>query len=168
MSVWSDDHTKYWKIFFLSGCSLKRRSKPYVTPHFMMSFWKPPVQRRVTFKRMCSSGWTVISNPYAPTYSTIKSYYKAVMCLYWAFCAGDPCPQPQPITSSDLHPCTKASSMSYFDNSSKAGFGVTVAVLFLFPVGQCHSSFFVCAVKIINYYIYCFIYLKTTAFDVEL
>lgn len=47
---------------------------------------------------------------------------------------GDPCPQPQPITSSDLHPCTKASSMSYFDNSSKAGFGVTVAVLFLFPV----------------------------------
>uniref|UniRef100_A0A671NVC6 NAD(P)H oxidase (H2O2-forming) n=1 Tax=Sinocyclocheilus anshuiensis TaxID=1608454 RepID=A0A671NVC6_9TELE len=49
---------------------------------------------------------------------------------------GDPCPQPQPITSSDLHPCTKASSMSYFDNSSKAGFGVTVVVLFLFPVGQ--------------------------------
>ncbi|RXN26191.1 dual oxidase 1-like protein [Labeo rohita] len=47
---------------------------------------------------------------------------------------GDPCPQPQPITASDLHPCTKASSMSYFDNSSKAGFGATVAVLFLFPV----------------------------------
>uniref|UniRef100_A0A8C1P3W1 NAD(P)H oxidase (H2O2-forming) n=1 Tax=Cyprinus carpio TaxID=7962 RepID=A0A8C1P3W1_CYPCA len=47
---------------------------------------------------------------------------------------GDPCPQPQPITSSDLHPCTKASSMSYFDNSSQAGFGVTVVVLFLFPV----------------------------------
>ncbi|XP_016342271.1 dual oxidase 1-like [Sinocyclocheilus anshuiensis] len=49
---------------------------------------------------------------------------------------GDPCPQPQPITSSDLHPCTKASSMSYFDNSSKAGFGVTVVVLFLFPVAS--------------------------------
>uniref|UniRef100_A0A673I607 NAD(P)H oxidase (H2O2-forming) n=1 Tax=Sinocyclocheilus rhinocerous TaxID=307959 RepID=A0A673I607_9TELE len=47
---------------------------------------------------------------------------------------GDPCPQPQPIRASDLHPCTKASSMSYFDNSSKAGFGVTVVVLFLFPV----------------------------------
>uniref|UniRef100_A0A8C1U4J1 NAD(P)H oxidase (H2O2-forming) n=1 Tax=Cyprinus carpio TaxID=7962 RepID=A0A8C1U4J1_CYPCA len=52
---------------------------------------------------------------------------------------GDPCPQPQPIRASDLHPCTNASSMSYFDNSSKAGFGVTVVVLFLFPVGQCHS-----------------------------
>uniref|UniRef100_A0A8C1M2T7 NAD(P)H oxidase (H2O2-forming) n=1 Tax=Cyprinus carpio TaxID=7962 RepID=A0A8C1M2T7_CYPCA len=49
---------------------------------------------------------------------------------------GDPCPQPQPIRASDLHPCTNASSMSYFDNSSKAGFGVTVVVLFLFPVGQ--------------------------------
>ncbi|XP_016373255.1 dual oxidase 1-like [Sinocyclocheilus rhinocerous] len=49
---------------------------------------------------------------------------------------GDPCPQPQPITSSDLHPCTKASSMSYFDNSSKAGFGVTVVALFLFPVAS--------------------------------
>ncbi|ROL46637.1 Dual oxidase 1 [Anabarilius grahami] len=47
---------------------------------------------------------------------------------------GDPCPQPQPIRASDLHPCTKASSLIYFDNSSKAGFGVTVAVLFLFPV----------------------------------
>uniref|UniRef100_A0A8C2KXH2 NAD(P)H oxidase (H2O2-forming) n=1 Tax=Cyprinus carpio TaxID=7962 RepID=A0A8C2KXH2_CYPCA len=47
---------------------------------------------------------------------------------------GDPCPQPQPIRASDLHPCTNASSMSYFDNSSKAGFGVTVVVLFLFPV----------------------------------
>uniref|UniRef100_A0A671MYW1 NAD(P)H oxidase (H2O2-forming) n=1 Tax=Sinocyclocheilus anshuiensis TaxID=1608454 RepID=A0A671MYW1_9TELE len=47
---------------------------------------------------------------------------------------GDPCPQPQPIRASDLHPCTKASSTSYFDNSSKAGFGITVVVLFLFPV----------------------------------
>ncbi|XP_016133248.1 dual oxidase 1-like [Sinocyclocheilus grahami] len=49
---------------------------------------------------------------------------------------GDPCPQPQPITSSDLHPCKKVSSMSYFDNSSKAGFGATVVVLFLFPVAS--------------------------------
>ncbi|KAG1939411.1 dual oxidase [Pimephales promelas] len=47
---------------------------------------------------------------------------------------GDPCPQPQPIRASDLHPCTKPVSVSYFDNSSVAGFGVTVAVLFLFPV----------------------------------
>ncbi|XP_051545343.1 dual oxidase 1-like [Myxocyprinus asiaticus] len=46
----------------------------------------------------------------------------------------DPCPQPQPIRDSDLQPCTKAFSMSYFDKSSKAGFGVTVVVLFLFPV----------------------------------
>ncbi|XP_073688046.1 dual oxidase 1 [Garra rufa] len=48
---------------------------------------------------------------------------------------GDPCPQPHPITAfTDLHPCPKAYSMSYFDNSSKAGFGITVLVLFLFPV----------------------------------
>ncbi|XP_077067339.1 dual oxidase 1 [Siphateles boraxobius] len=47
---------------------------------------------------------------------------------------GDPCPQPQPIKASDLYPCTKAVSVSYFDNSSIAGFGVTVMVLFLFPV----------------------------------
>ncbi|XP_073799398.1 dual oxidase 1 isoform X4 [Danio rerio] len=47
---------------------------------------------------------------------------------------GDPCPQPQPIRASDLQPCTKAFSMSYFDDSSKVGFGVTVVVLFLFPV----------------------------------
>uniref|UniRef100_A0A673HSV4 Dual oxidase n=1 Tax=Sinocyclocheilus rhinocerous TaxID=307959 RepID=A0A673HSV4_9TELE len=32
------------------------RSKPYVTPHFMMSFWTSPVQRRATFKEMYSSG----------------------------------------------------------------------------------------------------------------
>uniref|UniRef100_A0A8C1VN17 NAD(P)H oxidase (H2O2-forming) n=1 Tax=Cyprinus carpio TaxID=7962 RepID=A0A8C1VN17_CYPCA len=63
---------------------------------------------------------------------------------------GDPCPQPQPITSSDLHPCTKASSMSYFDNSSQAGFGVTVVVLFLFPVGQGHSSVCVCVCVCVN------------------
>ncbi|KAI7811828.1 dual oxidase 1 [Triplophysa rosa] len=46
----------------------------------------------------------------------------------------DPCPQPEPMKASDLYPCTQATSMSFFDSSSKAGFGITVVVLFLFPV----------------------------------
>lgn len=86
ISVWSDEHTKSRKISFLSGCSLRRRSKPFVTPRFMMSFWRSPVQKRATFKGMYSSGWTVMSNPNAlTTYSGKISYYTAVMCLYWAF-----------------------------------------------------------------------------------
>ncbi|XP_055048116.2 dual oxidase 1 [Misgurnus anguillicaudatus] len=47
---------------------------------------------------------------------------------------GDPCPQTEPIRDTDLHPCTKATSMSYFDDGSKVGFGITVVVLFFFPV----------------------------------
>ncbi|KAA0724256.1 Dual oxidase 1 [Triplophysa tibetana] len=46
----------------------------------------------------------------------------------------DPCPQPEPMKASDLYPCTQATSMSFFDNSNKAGFGITVVVLFMFPV----------------------------------
>lgn len=49
---------------------------------------------------------------------------------------GDPCPQPQPVTASMLFPCTKATSMSFFDSGSKAGFGIFVIALFFFPVGQ--------------------------------
>uniref|UniRef100_A0A4W4EYL4 NAD(P)H oxidase (H2O2-forming) n=1 Tax=Electrophorus electricus TaxID=8005 RepID=A0A4W4EYL4_ELEEL len=48
---------------------------------------------------------------------------------------GDPCPQPQPITSSVLQPCTKAPSISYFDTSSKAGYGISVIGLSIFPIG---------------------------------
>ncbi|KAK1789841.1 hypothetical protein P4O66_015720, partial [Electrophorus voltai] len=47
---------------------------------------------------------------------------------------GDPCPQPQPITSSVLQPCTKAPSISYFDTSSKAGYGISVIGLSIFPI----------------------------------
>lgn len=54
---------------------------------------------------------------------------------------GDPCPQPQPITASMLYPCTNATSMSYFDSGSKAGFGIFVIALFFFPVGQYHVKF---------------------------
>uniref|UniRef100_A0A6Q2YPV5 NAD(P)H oxidase (H2O2-forming) n=1 Tax=Esox lucius TaxID=8010 RepID=A0A6Q2YPV5_ESOLU len=47
---------------------------------------------------------------------------------------GDPCPQPSQVVASELHPCTNATKLSYFDSGSKAGFGITVICLFLFPV----------------------------------
>uniref|UniRef100_A0A8B9LQ21 NAD(P)H oxidase (H2O2-forming) n=1 Tax=Astyanax mexicanus TaxID=7994 RepID=A0A8B9LQ21_ASTMX len=46
---------------------------------------------------------------------------------------GDPCPQPQQVSESDLEPCTKAISISYFGISSKVGYGIIVIILFLFP-----------------------------------
>ncbi|XP_038562804.1 dual oxidase 1 isoform X2 [Micropterus salmoides] len=46
---------------------------------------------------------------------------------------GDPCPQPTQLNASMLHPCTNATKLNYFDGS-KAGFGISVIVLFLFPV----------------------------------
>uniref|UniRef100_A0A673ZAW2 NAD(P)H oxidase (H2O2-forming) n=1 Tax=Salmo trutta TaxID=8032 RepID=A0A673ZAW2_SALTR len=49
---------------------------------------------------------------------------------------GDPCPQPSQVTTSELHPCTNATKLNYFDDGSKAGFGISVICLFLFPVGQ--------------------------------
>ncbi|XP_034541530.1 dual oxidase 1 [Notolabrus celidotus] len=45
---------------------------------------------------------------------------------------GDPCPQPTQLNASMLHPCTKATTLNYFDGS-KAGFGIFIIVLFLFP-----------------------------------
>uniref|UniRef100_A0A673Z796 NAD(P)H oxidase (H2O2-forming) n=1 Tax=Salmo trutta TaxID=8032 RepID=A0A673Z796_SALTR len=48
----------------------------------------------------------------------------------------DPCPQPSQVTTSELHPCTNATKLNYFDDGSKAGFGISVICLFLFPVGQ--------------------------------
>uniref|UniRef100_A0A8C8EPN0 NAD(P)H oxidase (H2O2-forming) n=1 Tax=Oncorhynchus tshawytscha TaxID=74940 RepID=A0A8C8EPN0_ONCTS len=47
---------------------------------------------------------------------------------------GDPCPQPSQVTTSELHPCTNATKLNYFDAGSKAGFGILVICLFLFPV----------------------------------
>ncbi|XP_055791016.1 dual oxidase 2-like [Salvelinus fontinalis] len=47
---------------------------------------------------------------------------------------GDPCPQPSQVTTSELHPCTNVTKLSYFDAGSKAGFGILVICLFLFPV----------------------------------
>uniref|UniRef100_A0A4W5K3N5 G-protein coupled receptors family 1 profile domain-containing protein n=1 Tax=Hucho hucho TaxID=62062 RepID=A0A4W5K3N5_9TELE len=47
---------------------------------------------------------------------------------------GDPCPQPSQVTASELHPCTNATKLNYFDDGSKAGFGILVICLFLFPV----------------------------------
>ncbi|KAF1386846.1 hypothetical protein PFLUV_G00099100 [Perca fluviatilis] len=46
---------------------------------------------------------------------------------------GDPCPQPTQLNASMLHPCTNATKLNYFDGS-KAGFGIFIIVLFLFPV----------------------------------
>lgn len=48
--------------------------------------------------------------------------------------SGDPCPQPAQLNASMLHPCTKATTLNYFDGS-KAGFGIFIIVLFLLPVG---------------------------------
>ncbi|XP_071007469.1 dual oxidase 2-like [Oncorhynchus clarkii lewisi] len=47
---------------------------------------------------------------------------------------GDPCPQPSQVTISELHPCTNATKLNYFDDGSKAGFGISVICLFLFPI----------------------------------
>ncbi|XP_029009702.1 dual oxidase 1 [Betta splendens] len=46
---------------------------------------------------------------------------------------GDPCPQPVQLTASMLAPCTNATKLNYFDGS-RAGFGIFIIVLFLFPV----------------------------------
>lgn len=46
---------------------------------------------------------------------------------------GDPCPQPTQLNASMLHSCTNATKLDYFDGS-RAGFGIFVIVMFLFPV----------------------------------
>lgn len=51
---------------------------------------------------------------------------------------GDPCPQPAQLNASVLYPCTNATKLNYFDGY-KAGFGIFIIVLFLFPVGQYHT-----------------------------
>uniref|UniRef100_A0A8C4GI45 NAD(P)H oxidase (H2O2-forming) n=1 Tax=Dicentrarchus labrax TaxID=13489 RepID=A0A8C4GI45_DICLA len=57
--------------------------------------------------------------------------------FFWS--DGDPCPQPTQLNASMLHPCTNATKLNYFDGS-KAGFGIFIIVLFLFPVGQYHTN----------------------------
>ncbi|KAL0968670.1 hypothetical protein UPYG_G00269980 [Umbra pygmaea] len=52
--------------------------------------------------------------------------------FFWR--TGDPCPQPSQVTSSELHSCTNVTKLNYFDDESKAGFGIAVISLFLFPV----------------------------------
>ncbi|KAM9854893.1 dual oxidase 1 [Aulostomus maculatus] len=51
--------------------------------------------------------------------------------FFWT--SGDPCPQPAQLKASMLHPCTNATRLNYFDGS-KAGFGIFITVLFLFPI----------------------------------
>ncbi|XP_036432005.1 dual oxidase 2 [Colossoma macropomum] len=64
---------------------------------------------------------------------------------------GDPCPQPQPVTASDLQPCTNATSMSYFDTSSKAGYGIVVIILFFFPVVSLLVAYIVAKIRAAKY-----------------
>ncbi|KAJ8340756.1 hypothetical protein SKAU_G00353890 [Synaphobranchus kaupii] len=45
---------------------------------------------------------------------------------------GDPCPQPEQVNATTLHPCINGTSRDYFEGSL-LGFSVTVAALFLFP-----------------------------------
>lgn len=60
------------------------------------------------------------------------------MYLLFLLCVGDPCPQPAQLEASMLYPCTNATKLNYFDGS-KAGFGIFIIVLFLFPVGKCFT-----------------------------
>uniref|UniRef100_A0A3B3DLN3 NAD(P)H oxidase (H2O2-forming) n=1 Tax=Oryzias melastigma TaxID=30732 RepID=A0A3B3DLN3_ORYME len=57
------------------------------------------------------------------------------------FWKDDPCPQPAQLEASMLCPCTNATKLNYFDGS-KAGFGIFIIVLFLFPAyeWQGHSK----------------------------
>ncbi|KAM9496643.1 dual oxidase 1 [Clarias gariepinus] len=64
---------------------------------------------------------------------------------------GDPCPQPQIISSSLLYPCTNATSMSFFDNGSKAGFGIFVISLFFFPVVSFLVAYMVAQIRATKY-----------------
>ncbi|XP_076863360.1 dual oxidase 1 isoform X2 [Brachyhypopomus gauderio] len=64
---------------------------------------------------------------------------------------GDPCPQPRPVTDSVLQPCTKASSMSYFDMSSKVGYGISVIVLFIFPLVSFLAAWAVAYIRAARY-----------------
>uniref|UniRef100_A0A8B9LTA5 NAD(P)H oxidase (H2O2-forming) n=1 Tax=Astyanax mexicanus TaxID=7994 RepID=A0A8B9LTA5_ASTMX len=62
---------------------------------------------------------------------------------------GDPCPQPQQVSESDLEPCTKAISISYFGISSKVGYGIIVIILFLFPVVSLLAAYIVARLRLI-------------------
>lgn len=108
----------------------------------MMYFSVPRVLRVETSKRMCFSGKMVqlIKNSHINKYF----FYNMVSDISTTDSlspTGDPCPQPQPITASMLYPCTNATSMSYFDSGSKAGFGIFIIALFFFPVGQYDGKF---------------------------
>uniref|UniRef100_A0A8D3BL71 NAD(P)H oxidase (H2O2-forming) n=1 Tax=Scophthalmus maximus TaxID=52904 RepID=A0A8D3BL71_SCOMX len=46
---------------------------------------------------------------------------------------GDPCPQPTQLNASMLYRCSNATKLNYFDGS-KAGFGIFIIILLLFPV----------------------------------
>ncbi|KAM9753466.1 dual oxidase 1 [Menidia menidia] len=63
---------------------------------------------------------------------------------------GDPCPQPAQLNASMLHPCTNATKLDYFDGS-KAGFGIFIVILFLFPVVSLLVAFMVAYLRKYRY-----------------
>ncbi|TSM52321.1 Dual oxidase 2 [Bagarius yarrelli] len=69
--------------------------------------------------------------------------------FYWL--DGDPCPQPQPITASMLHPCSNATSVIFFDRGSKAGFSIFVIALFFFPVVSFLVAYLVAYIRATKY-----------------
>uniref|UniRef100_A0A3Q2D4C6 NAD(P)H oxidase (H2O2-forming) n=1 Tax=Cyprinodon variegatus TaxID=28743 RepID=A0A3Q2D4C6_CYPVA len=54
----------------------------------------------------------------------------------FSWMSGDPCPQPAQLEASMLHPCTNFTTLNYFDGS-QAGFGISIIIMCLFPVGLC-------------------------------
>lgn len=52
---------------------------------------------------------------------------------------GEPCPQPQQLTTEDLPQCVPVSVIDYFEGSG-AGYGITLAVVCCFPLRKSFSS----------------------------
>lgn len=99
------------------------------------------VQKEVFFWRdgKFIQDWHMTSHAWCITWRCVWSVGLRHELSVWHVClwpSGDPCPQPAQVNASDLQPCTKVTTLNYFDGY-KVGFGVTVVALFLFPVGQC-------------------------------
>lgn len=49
--------------------------------------------------------------------------------------SGDPCPQPQQLTTADLPPCVPLTELNYFEGSGP-GFGISLVALCCLPLGE--------------------------------
>lgn len=144
----------------LPVCSHMRRPKWSALWPFMMSLSQSQMQKPLIYKIMCSSGRMVKTCILFLIHKQTRLSFKSVIqyLKLWieknglSVVLGDPCPQPTQLNASMLHPCTNATKLNYFDGS-KAGFGIFIIVLFLFPVGQYHthkSIFFGTAILLIS------------------